>query len=322
MTYPRKSVAAIYTCCVLAAVVAPAAAQPFPGKTVRMINPYPVAGSADIAGRIINPYLTARWKQQVYLDSRPGANTIIGTELAARSPPDGHTLLITSSAMSVNAAMHSKLPYDTLDDLVPITTVTITAQTLVSHPSLPVKSIKELVAFAKARPGQLNIGDAGPSARIAAELFAMLAGIKLNNVSYKGAGPMMTELMGGHITLGLGAVSSVQTGVRSGRVRLLGVGSLGPSAAFPDAPVIARDVPGFEGVIWFGLLAPRGTPREVVARIHSDVAEVLRMPEVRQKILDVGAEPGGHSPEEFSARIRSEIARFGKVVKAAGLKPD
>jgi tripartite-type tricarboxylate transporter receptor subunit TctC len=316
------SAAAVCAGCWLSGWTAPAPAQAFPSKTVRIILPYPVGGSADVAGRIISPYLSARWKHQVYLDPRPGGNTVIGTDLAAKSPPDGHTLLITSSALSVAAAMYPKLPFDALEDLVPIVPVTITPQTLVAHPSLPARTIKELVALAKSRPGQLNIGDAGPSARIAAELFAMMAGVKLHNISYKGAGPMMTELMGGHITLGLGAVSSVQAAVRSGRVRLLGVGSLAPSATFPGAPVIANDVPGFEAVIWFGLLAPRGTPREIVERVHADVAEILAMPEVRQKMLDAGAEPGGERPQQFGARIKGEIARFGKVVKAAGLKPE
>lgn len=305
----------------LALAAPPALSQTYPTRSVRMVIPYPAGGSADVAGRLIIPHLSERWKHQVYLEPRPGGNTVIGTDLVAKSKPDGHTLLMTSSALSVAAVMQPKLPYDTLNDLVPIIPVTFTPQVLVAHPSLPVKSVKELIALAKARPGQLNIGDAGPSARIATESFAMLAGIKLHNISYKGAGPMMTELMGGHVTLGLGATSSVQAAVRAGRVRVLGVGSLTPASAFPDAPVIAKDVPGFEGVIWFGLLAPRGTPREIIERIHGDVVQVLKMPEVRQRMQEVGVDPGGENPEEFTARIRGELERFGKVVQAAGLKP-
>lgn len=281
----------------LFALAATASAQPFPAKTVRIVNPFPVGGSADIAGRIIMPHLIERWGHQIYMESRAGGNTIIGTEYVAKSLPDGYTLLLTSTSLTVNAAVYPKLPFDTLNDLVAITPVTISPQTLVAHPSLPVKNIKELIALAKARPGQLNYADSGPSAKIAGQLFNMLAGVNIQNISYKGAAPMMIDVMGGHVTLGLAAVSSVQSAVRSGRVRLLGVGSLTPSATFPDAPVIANDVPGFEAVVWFGLLAPRGTPKEVVNRIHRDVAEVLRLPQVKQQMLEAGADPGGATPK-------------------------
>ena len=311
-----------FTAAALTVPATAALAQAFPTKTVRFINPFAVGGSADVAGRIIMPYLIERWGQQIVIESRAGGNTIIGTEYVVKSPPDGYTLLLTSTALTVNAAVYPKLPYDTLNDLVAITTVTISPQTLIAHPSLPVKNIRELIALAKARPGQLNYADSGPSAKIAGQLFNMLAGVDIQNVSYKGAGPMMIDVIGGHVTLGLAAVSSVQAGVRSGRVRLLGVGSLSPSATFPDAAVIAKDVPGFEAVVWFGLLAPRGTPKEIVARVYRDIAEVLKLPDVKRNMLEVGADPGGATPEEFEVRLRREIEKWTKVVKIAGIKPE
>ena len=305
----------------LLAIPVSALAQPFPGKTVRIIIPFPTGGSSDANARIISGPLNERWGQSVVVDPRPGGNTIIGTDFVAKSPPDGHTLLLTSTAHTVNPAQYSKLPYDTLTDLVPITIVSISPQTIVAHPSLPVTSIKELIALAKARPGQLNYGNADPSSLYTGNLFNLLAKVDIQGVPYKGAGPMMIDVIGGHVTLGIAAVSSVQAAVRSGRVRLLGVGSTTPSPAFPDAPPIARDLPGFESVAWFGLFAPRATPKEVISRIHRDVAEVLRLPEVKQRLSDLGAEPGGQSPEQFDARVRSEIATWIKVAKSAGIKP-
>ena len=311
---------ALWTTLIAAALLAPAhavLAQAFPGKMVRFVIPFPVGGSSDANARIIIPPLTERWKQQILVDPRPGAATVIGTDYVAKSPPDGHTLLLTSTQFAQSPALFAKLPYDPHTDLVPVTLVTLSPQAIVAHPSLPAKNIKELIAFARARPGELNMGNAGnilPTHR-----FTMLAKVKIETVPYKGAGPLMIDAMGGHVPLAIGAVSSVQAAVRSGRVRLLGVSSR--STAFPDAPVIATDVPGFDADTWFGLFAPGGTPRDLVMRIHDDVAAALQIPVVRQRLLDIGGEPGGQSPDEFSARVRYEIANWQKVAKAAGLKP-
>jgi putative tricarboxylic transport membrane protein len=294
-------------------------AEGFPSKPVRFVIPFPVGGSSDASARIISPSLTERWKQQVIVDPHPGAATVIGTEYVARSLPDGHTLLLTSTQYTYTPIMFAKLPYDPYTDLVPITLITISPQAIVAHPSLPVKNVRELIALAKARPGELNIGNAGSV--LPTHLFTMLAHVKMETVPYKGAGPLMFDLMGGHIPLAIAAVSSVQSAVRLGRARILGVCSLTPSATFPDAPVIANDVPGFEAVAWFGLFAPRGTPKEVVTRVYEDVAAVLQMPEIRQRLLDIGGEPGGQTPDEFAARVRAEIAMWQKVAAAAGIKP-
>jgi tripartite-type tricarboxylate transporter receptor subunit TctC len=292
-------------------------AQTFPGKIVRMVIPFPVGGSSDANARIINPHLSERWKQQVLVEPRPGAATVVGTEYVAKSVPDGHTLLLTSTQYSQGPALFAKLPFDPYTDLVPITIVSISPQTIVAHPSLPVKSIKELIALARARPGELNMGNAGNM--LPTHLFTMLAKVKIETVPYKGAGPLTVDVMGGHVTLGIGAVSSFQGVVRSGRARMLGVSS--PSAAFPDAPVIAKDVPGFDADAWFALFAPRGTPRELVSRIRDDVAAVLQLPDVRQRMLDIGGEPGGQPSDEFAARVRREIEKWKKVAVAAGIKP-
>ena len=311
---------ALWNTVIATALLAPAhavLAQAFPGKLVRLVIPYPVGGSSDANARIISPFLSERWKQQVVIDPRPGAASVMGTDLVAKSPPDGHTLLVNSTQFTQNPTMFAKLPYDPYTDLVPITFITRSPQAIVAHPSLPAKNIKELIALARARPNELNMGNAGTV--LPTLLFTMLAKVKIENVPYKGAGPLMIDAMGGHVPLAIGAVSSVQAAVRTGRVRILGVSS--HSTAFPDAPIIATDVPGFDADTWFGLFAPGGTPRDLVMRIRDDVAAVLQIPDVRQRLLDIGGEPGGQPQEEFAARIRYELENWQKVAKAGGLKP-
>lgn len=300
---------------------AAALAQAFPGKLVRIVIPFPVGGPSDVNARSISPFLAERWGHQVVVDARPGGNTVIGTEHVAKSAPDGHTILLTSTGFTAAPVIQAKLPYDPLTDFIPVTIVSSSPMALVAHPSLPVKSVKELIALAKARPGQLNLANVDPSTMMAGHLFSMLANVKIEAVPYKGGAPMMIDLLGGHVTLGIAAISTVQAGVRSGRVRMLGVGSQEPASMFPDAPVIARDVPGFDAVAWFGLFVPARTNRDIVARIHKDVVAALQVPEVRQRLIETGGDPGGQTPDEFSARIRTEIARWQKVAKAAGIKP-
>jgi len=292
-------------------------AQPFPSKMVRLVIPFPVGGSTDANTRIIGPHLSERWKQQVVLDPRPGAATVIGSDYVAKSAPDGHTLLFNSSTYTTGPALFAKLPYDPLTDLIPVTLVTISPNVIVAHPSLPAKNIRELVALAKARPGALNLGNAGSS--LSTHFFNMLANVKIEPVPYKGVSPLVIDAMGGHVPLATGAVSSFQAAIREGRLRLLGVTS--HSSVFPDAGIIGKDVPGFDSDSWFGLFAPRGTSRELVGRIRDDVAAVLQIRDVRQRLLDIGAEPGGSTPDEFATRVRNDIAKWLKVAKAVGLQP-
>jgi tripartite-type tricarboxylate transporter receptor subunit TctC len=296
-----------------------ALAQTFPTKPVRFVIPFPVGGSSDANARILMPPLIERWKQQIIVDPRPGAGTVIGTDHVAKSAPDGYTLLLTSNQYVYTPVVYAKLPYDAYTDLVPITLVSTSPQAIIAHPSLPARNVKELIALARARPGEMNMATAGSILPV--HLFNMLAKVKIEVVPYKGAGPMAIDLMGGHVPLAIAAVSSVQAAVRSGRARMIGVCAETRSAAFPDALPIAKDLPGFEAISWFALFAPRGTPRELVTRIRNDVASVLTMPDVKQRLLDIGAEAGGNTSEELAARVRTEIVRWQKVADAAGLKP-
>jgi tripartite-type tricarboxylate transporter receptor subunit TctC len=292
-------------------------AQPFPGKTVRLVIPFPVGGSSDSVARIIGPHLTERWKQQVIVDPRPGAATVVGSDYVAKSAPDGHTLMINSTQFVQSPATFAKLPYDPHTDIAPITRVIISPQAIVGHPSLPAKNIRELIALAKAQPGVLNMGTAGTV--LPSHYFFMLAKVRMVIVPYKGAGPLMIDASGGHVPLAIGAVSSVQAAVRAGRVRMLGVTS--HSDAFPDVPLISNDVPGYDADTWFALFAPGATPKETITRIRDDLVAVLQIPEVKQRLIDIGGRPSGEPTAEFALRVRDEIARWIKVAKVAGVQP-
>jgi tripartite-type tricarboxylate transporter receptor subunit TctC len=292
-------------------------AQAFPGKAVRIVIPLTAGSSTDAQARIIGPLLSERWKQQVIVDARPGAATVIGTDIVAKSPPDGHTLLLTSTQYTHVVALSAKLPYDPYTDLVPVTVVTTSPQAIISHPSLPAKNIKELIALARGH--SLSMGTTGNE--LTARYFNMLSKLNIVPVPYKGGAPLVIDVMGGHVELGIGGLITFQPQVRSGRVRLLGIASLTPSLVFPDAPLITKEVPGFDVLSWWGIFAPGNTPRDVVTRIRDDIAAVLQVPNVRERLLELGGEPGGETAEEFNARVRTEIARWIKVAKEAGIKP-
>ena len=293
-----------------------AQAQPFPSKTIRLVIPFPVGGSSDANARIIMPPLTERWKQQIIVDARPGAGTVVGTDHVAKAAPDGHTLLLTSNQYGYTPTVYAKLPYDPHNDLVPVVLITVSPQAIVAHPSLPARNTKELIALARARPGEVNIGTAGSVLPV--HLFNILAKTKIEAVPYKGAAPLMTDTMGGHITLAIAAISSVQAAVSSKRVRVIGITA--PSVLYTDAPIIGKELPGYDIVSWFALFAPKGTSREIVARVRDDVAAVLQMPDVRQRLLDIGGEPNAGTTEEFAARVKSDIERWKKVAAASGFK--
>lgn len=294
-------------------------AQPFPGKLVRIVIPFSLGGSNDLTARILLPHLAERWKQQVIIDPHVGAASTVGTNHVAKSAPDGHTILFTSTQFAYAPSTFANLPYDPLNDLAPVTLVSVSPQMVIAHPSLPANNPKQLVALARSHPGQLTIGNAGNP--LPTYAFIMLAKVKMTPVPYKGAGPLNIDVMGGHVALGMAAISSVMGTVRSGRAKAIGVCSLERTPLDPEAAPMAEAAPGFEAVAWFGMFVPRGTPPAVVRRIRDDIAEVLQIPDVRRRLADIGGEPSGMPTEEYAKFVRGEIEKWNRVAKAAGVKP-
>ncbi len=312
----------VWTTVIAAALFTPACAalaQTFPGKLVRIVIPFSLGGSNDLTGRILVPHLMERWKQQVIIDPHVGAASTVGAAYVARSAPDGHTILFTSTQFAYAPITFAQLPYDPLNDLVPVTLVTVSPQIIVAHPSLPVTTPKELVAFARARPGELTMGTPGNT--LPAQSFFSLAKVKITPVPYKGAGPLTIAVMGGHVSLGIGAISSMLGTIKSGRAKAIGVCSLTRTPLYPEAPPMADAAPGFEAVAWFGMFVPRGTPPAAIKKIRDDIADILKNPDVRKQMNDIGGDPSGMPTEEFAKMVRSEIEKWGKVAKAVGIKP-
>jgi putative tricarboxylic transport membrane protein len=294
-------------------------AQPFPGKVVRIVIPFSLGGSNDLTARVLLPHLAERWKQQVIVEPHVGADSVVGTDYVARSAPDGHTILFTSTQFAYAPSTFAKLPYDPLGDLVPVTLVTVSPQMIFAHPSLPANSPKELVALARARPGELTMGT--PGNILPSHFFFSRAKVKITSVPYKGAGPLQIDVMGGHVPLGIAAISSVLGTVKTGRVKVIGVCSPERTPLYPGAPPMAEAAPGFQAVAWFGMFVPRGTPPAVVKRIRDDIADVLTLPQVRKGMNEIGGEPSGMPSEDFARWVRSEIERWNGVAKSAGIKP-
>jgi tripartite-type tricarboxylate transporter receptor subunit TctC len=308
-----------------AAVAAPVSAQQFPAKPVRIVVPFPAGGGVDIVARGLTPPLSERWKQQAIVDNRPGAGTIIGADIAAKSAPDGYTLLLANTAHAINATLHKKLPFDPVNDFAPITLVATQPSVLVVHPSMPVKTVKDLIALAKSKPGGLNYASSGNGTppHLSAAMFSNMAGVQMTHVPYKGAAPALTDLLGGQVQLMFATIISVGPHLSSGRVRPIAVTSAKRSPMLPNLPTIAESgVPGFEAIAWFMLLAPARTPPAIVDRIYRDAADVLQRPEVKARFAKEGAEAVGSSPTEAAAFLKSEIARWGKVIVAAHIKPE
>jgi tripartite-type tricarboxylate transporter receptor subunit TctC len=307
--------------CALALVVTAwavtAHAQTYPVKPVRIISPYPPGGLGDLLPRAIAVGLTEALGQQVIVDNRPGASQIIGMQLAAKSPPDGYTLVFGSvTSLAINPSAQKNLPYDPIKDFAPIALCVTTPLFLVVHPTMPAKNVKELIALARARPGQLLFGSGGngSSNHLAGELFKSLAHVDLVHVPYKGAGPAMVDVMAGHIHLMFGAAGLAEA--RAGKVRVLGVTSAKRAGAAPQVPTIAESgVPGYEATIWFGLLAPAGTPSAIVTRLSNEIRNVLLQPKMREQFNTVEITPS--APEEFANLIRREMPKWRKVIEGA-----
>jgi len=296
----------------------------YPTRAVRLIVPSSPGGGTDISARILAPQLTQFLGQQVIVENRPGAGTMIGGEAVARAAPDGYTLLMGISTLAINPAMYKKVPYDALKDLAPVSQAVALSNVLVIHPSLPPRNLKEFIAFAKARPGELNFASAGKgtSPHLSMELFLVLAKLKMLHVPYKGSGPGVTDLIAGHVPVMMPNMLSAQPHIKSGRLRALGVTGTRRAPGADDIPTIAEaGVPGYEAVQWYGVLAPARTPGEIITRLHAGVVRALQNPEGRKRLNNDGAEAVGSSPAEFGAYIRAETEKWARVIKAAGINP-
>ena len=310
-----------------ALLAAPAAvlAQAYPSKPIRTIVPFPAGGGIDTVIRLLGPKMSETLGQPILVDNRAGASGTLGTEIVAKAPADGYTLLATFSSHAQNQILYRKLPFDTLKDFAPITVFGTVPNILVVNASLPVRTVKDLIALAKQRPGEIlyaSIGPASPS-HLSAELFNSMAGIRTTHVPYKGAAPSMIALVSGETQLTFTTVLVAVPYVKTGKLRALGVASLKRSPAMPDVPTIDEaGVKGYDSTAWWGLLAPARTPRPIVERLHAATVGAMNAPAIRERLVQLGAEPSGMSPEAFDRLIRDDIVKWGRVVKALGITAD
>jgi tripartite-type tricarboxylate transporter receptor subunit TctC len=297
----------------------------YPVKPVRLVSPSSAGGGSDIVARSLAPKLAERLGQQVIVENRPGAGTVIGSDYVAKAPPDGYTLLLGIATLATNPALLKKMPYDAVRDLAPISKVAASPNVLVVHPSVPVRSVKELIAFVSARPGQLSFASAGvgTNPHMAMELFLSTTKLKMVHIPYKGSAPAITDLVGGHVAAMAATALTGIPQIRSGRLRGLGVSSAQRSASAPDLPTIAEaGVPGYEATQWYGVLAPAGTPPEIIKRLNAELVQILQLADVKSRFAADGAEPVGDSPEQFAQYIRSELTKWAKVARDAGIQPE
>ena len=303
-----------------------ALAQSYPSKPVRLVVPFPPGGAPDLVARALGPRLHEELGQPVVVDNRAGAAGIIAMEIVAKSPADGHVLVMGSAGpVAINPGLYRKLPYDVLRDFAPVSRVTALPFLLVVHPSLPVKSIRDLLALAKAKPGELNYGSPGngSTTHLATELLKSMTGVKITHIPYKGVAAAATDLMAGQVQILSGDLNTMLPHVKSGRMRGIAVTSERRSPVLPDMPTIAQSgVPGFEATGWTGLLAPAGTPPAIVQRLSATVAKALETPDTRSRVAALGGEVASSTPEAFAAYIRSEIAKWGKLIQSLGIQSD
>jgi tripartite-type tricarboxylate transporter receptor subunit TctC len=317
---------AICAAAALVALVQPVAAQTaYPAKTIRWIVPWPPGGGADVLSRILSPHLSEALKQQIVIDNRGGAAGNIGAEMAAKSPPDGYTLVFAySGTHAINPSIYRKMPFKE-SDFAAIIQLASVPQVLVVHPSLPVRNVKDLIALAKSHPGELTYGSSGNGAfnHLTGALFGQMTGTRIVHVPYKGGGPAAVALLSGEISMILGEPASIVGFVKAGKVRALAVSSATRTATFPDLPTIAdAGVPGYQATSWNGMLAPAGTPAEIIKRLNGEFNRIIATPEMKKRMLDNGYEAVGGPPERLGELIHSEIAKWAPVVKAAGVQVD
>jgi tripartite-type tricarboxylate transporter receptor subunit TctC len=302
-----------------------ARADSYPSKPIRIIVPYPPGGFNDTLARTLGQKLNEKWGQPVVVDNRPGGGTTIGTSLVAKAPADGHTLLIVSFAFGVNPSLYARLPYDTQRDFAPVVLAAGTPNVLVVNPQLPVKSVMDLIAQAKSKPGKLNYATAGngSSNHLSMEMFMSMAGVDIVHVPYKGSAPAVTDLIGGQVDVMFDNVPNVLQHVRAGKLRALAVSSRERSPFMPDLPTVAEaGVAGFDVSVWFGVVAPSGTPKSVVVRLNDEINRILKLPEVVELFHKQGVKPLGGTPDAFAAFLREQTVKWAKVVKESGAKAE
>ncbi len=300
-----------------------AAAQPYPHKPIRLVVPYPPGGPTDFVGRAVSVRLTELLGQQMVVDNRPGAGTVIGSELIARSAPDGYNLLFgTGGGTFLAPLILPKVPYDPQKDFAPVAMLVMSPQVLVVHPGVGANSVKELIAVAKARPGQLNFSSVGTgtSPHLGGELFKSLAGVDIMHVPYKGTAPSMTDLIAGRVQMAWSSIPTVLAHVRAGRLKMLGTGGSKRSAALPDIAPIADVLPGFELVTWYAIFAPTGTPTAIISRLNAETARVLKAPDLQKRFSEQGLEPTVMTAQELKRYTETDVSRWARLIKAANIK--
>ena len=299
-------------------------AQDYPTKTIRMLNPLPAGGPTDILGRMIAQPVSEALGKQIVTDNRPGAAGNIAAEMAAKAAPDGYTLFIAGVGnFAVNVSLFSKLPYDPVRDFAPIALLATAPYVVAVHPSLPVKSVRDLIALAKAKPGALSYGAVtGNGAHLAAALFTTAAAINIVHIPYKGAALSTNDVIAGFIQMTFASMPGVMPFVKTGKLKALAITSAKRTSGLPDMPTVAETIPGFEATVWFGLVAPAGTPRPIIDRLNSEIAAAVKNPAMRERLLASDYEPAVGTPEQFSAFMKSEIEKWGRAVKISGARAD
>jgi tripartite-type tricarboxylate transporter receptor subunit TctC len=330
MNLQRRALAAVALACAVGAI-APAQAQSWPTKSVRIVVPFPPAGTTDIVARSVASELQKMWGQSVVIDNRPGAGGNIGSDVVAKSAPDGYTLLMgTVGTHSINASLFAqngqKMPFDPVKDFVPITLCAAVPNVMVIYPKLPVNTVPEFITYAKANPGKINMASSGngTSIHLTGELFKTVTGVYMVHLPYRGSAPALTDLMSGNVNVMFDNLPSAMPFIKSGKLKALAVTSKNPSPALPGVPTIeqAAGLKDFDASSWFGLFAPAGTPRAIVDKIQADVAKALSVPEVRERLQSQGAEPGGNTPDQFASFIKAETEKWARVVKLSNAKVD
>lgn len=300
-----------------------AIAQDYPNKSIRLVVPYAPGGGTDVLARNLAQKLSGSLKQTVTVDNKAGADGVIGTEMVAKAPGDGYTLLIASSSHAINPTLYAKIPFDTVRDLSCITQTASQQVILVVHPTLPVNSVRELVQYAKANPNTLNFASPSKATQLPMELFNAMAGTRMTNIPYKGSGPALTDQLAGRVQVGFGGAASVIPHIKSGKLRALAIGDERRSSIMPDLPTVAEaGIPGFHAVVWTGLFTAAATPRPVVRRLNEEIIRIMNAPDFKKTLEAQGFDPVGNSPEACDAFIGSEIGKWAKVAKDAGIQPE